>query len=268
MAVDKYGVTLPRADPNRSTGLMNFAGPSDYEVREQERYKRELAAAKNKGNAAAENKGNTAAENKGNTAASLTELLKLLKQQTAASAVTTKDITTPFKEAIAGLTSVAGDVEKTYQQGKRRTLSDIAMQSVNAGMANTLNMPAAGVAYDEANRPGTNVAVAGQKAGLLSNLGQTLAGVYGTNIGSQTSLANSLLGADTSLATANIGANASLTAAQLGANTSLSIAEMDLAANQANNSLKRYLAELELKYKYGGGGNNSLVALSMGDLFG
>ena len=73
-----------------------------------------------------------------------------------------------------------------YQQGKRRTLADIAMQSVNAGMANTLNMPAAGIAYDEANRAQTNLALGTQKAGILTGLGQTAAGMYGQNLGAQT----------------------------------------------------------------------------------
>ncbi|MEN6534530.1 MAG: hypothetical protein ABFD89_12760 [Bryobacteraceae bacterium] len=93
------------------------------------------------------------------------------------------DISGSYQKALDSLT---GDTEKLYQQGKRRTLSDIAMQSVNSGMANTLNMPAAGIAYDEANRASTNLALGQAKAGVLQNLGQTAAGVYGTNVGAQT----------------------------------------------------------------------------------
>lgn len=93
------------------------------------------------------------------------------------------DISGYFDKALA---SLSGDTEKMYQQGKRRTLSDIAMQSVNSGMANTLNMPAAGIAYDEANRAQTNLALGTQKAGILTGLGQTAAGMYGQNLGAQT----------------------------------------------------------------------------------
>ena len=93
------------------------------------------------------------------------------------------DISGYFDKALKSLT---GDTEQMYQQGKRRTLADIAMQGVNAGMANTLNMPAAGIAYDEANRAQTNLALGTQKAGILTGLGQTAAGMYGQNLGAQT----------------------------------------------------------------------------------
>jgi hypothetical protein len=156
------------------------------------------------------------------------------------------DITSAFQKAIAALSGTSSDVEKTYQAGKRNTLSDIAMQSVNAGMANTLNMPAAGIAYDQANRAATNTAVAGQKAGVLTSLGQTLAGVYGTNVGSSTSLSN----------------------AQTAANTSTQNAALQYSLNQQENALQKYLAELEMKYKYGGsGGGGSVQAASISDLF-
>jgi hypothetical protein len=157
--------------------------------------------------------------------------------------VNVMDVQSPFKQAIAALSGVGSDVEKTYQQGKRRTLSDIAMQSVNAGMANTINMPAAGIAYDAENRANTNVAVAGQKANLLGSMGQTMAGVYGTNVGAETSRSNALLGANTSMAES-----------QLGANTSRANANLSYQANQNNSALQKYLGELELKYKYGGTG--------------
>ena len=165
---------------------------------------------------------------------------------TATSQAATKNITNAFQQAINALSGAGSDVERTYQAGKRNTLSDIAMQSINAGMANTLNMPAAGVAYDQANRPGTNVAVAGQKAGVLTSLGQTLAGVYGTNVGADTSLSN----------------------AQTAANTSAQNAALQYALNQQSNALQQYLTELELKYKYGNSGAGSVSALSMSDLFG
>jgi hypothetical protein len=93
------------------------------------------------------------------------------------------DISGLFREALAGLT---GETEKMYQSGKRRTLSDIAMQSVNAGMANTLNMPAAGIAYDEANRAQTNLGLASKRADILTGLGGVAAGMYGQNLGAQT----------------------------------------------------------------------------------
>ena len=129
------------------------------------------------------------------------------------------DVSSLFREALASLT---GEGEKTYQAGKRRTLSDIAMQSVNAGMANTLNMPAAGIAYDEANRPAFNTMLGQQKAGILTGLGQTAAGMYGQNLGAQTSLQ-----------TANIGAGASMSNAALG-----------YQSNLAQQGLEKYLAEL------------------------
>lgn len=129
------------------------------------------------------------------------------------------DISKLFREALAGLT---GDTEKMYQQGKRRTLSDIAMQSVNAGMANTLNLPAASVAYDEANRPTTNLMLGQAKAGILQNLGQVAAGMYGQNLGAQTALQTAGIGAATSRTNA-------LTAAKV---------------NYAQLALQKYLAEL------------------------
>jgi hypothetical protein len=129
------------------------------------------------------------------------------------------DVSSLFREALASLTN---EGEKSYQTGKRRTLADIAMQSVNTGMANTLNMPAAGIAYDEANRPAFNTLLGTQKAGILQGLGQTAAGMYGQNLGAQTSLQ-----------TANIGAGASMSNAALGYQT-----------NVAQQGLERYLAEL------------------------
>jgi hypothetical protein len=132
------------------------------------------------------------------------------------------DISGYYDKALA---SLSGDTEKMYQQGKRRTLSDIAMQSINSGMANTLNMPAAGVAYDEANRPATNLALGEAKANILTGLGQTAAGMYGQNLASQTSMANARLGSDTSL-----------TSAQLGFQT-----------NAAQMALDKYLGELRNK---------------------
>ncbi len=130
------------------------------------------------------------------------------------------DVSGLFREALAGL---SGDTERMYQQGKRKTLSDIAMQSVNAGMANTLNMPSAGIAYDEANRPATNLALGTQKANILTGLGQTAAGMYGTNVGSATSLGT----------------------AQIGANTSLSNAATAAGVDYAQQALQRYIAQLQ-----------------------
>jgi hypothetical protein len=154
------------------------------------------------------------------------------------------DVSGLFREALAGL---SGDTETMYQQGKRKTLADIAMQSVNSGMANTLNMPAAGVAYDEANRAQTNLALGTQRANILTGLGQTAAGMYGTNVG-----------ADTSLQTA-----------QIGANTSLSNAATAARTDYAQQALQRYIAQLqnatsnrELTLQYPGGvGTNKVPAV-------
>jgi hypothetical protein len=106
-------------------------------------------------------------------------------------------------------------------------MSDIAMQSVNTGMANTLNMPAAGIAYDEANRPATNMAVANAKAGIYGDMGRTAAGIYGENLGAETQR----YGID------------------VGASTSRSNASLDFASSAANRQLQKYLGELEMKYK-------------------
>ena len=129
----------------------------------------------------------------------------------------------PFKQAIESLTGSQGDAERLFQQGKRRTLSDIAMNSIQSGLANTLNMGAASATYDVENRPGFNVGIAGQKAGLLSTLGQTAAGLYGTDVGASTS---------------RYGVDA------------------QTAMNNANNALKLYLSELERKYGSNSGGTS------------
>jgi uncharacterized protein len=147
-----------------------------------------------------------------------------------------------FEQAISTLSGAGSDVEKVYQTGKRRTLSDIASQSINAGMANTLNLPAASIAYDEANRPGTNVAIAGQKSAILTQLGQTLAGLYGTNVGANTAVTTANIGAQTSMANAQLGAQVDTAQqalqkyiAELNAKTSTTNAELDVeAAKQAN----------------------------------
>jgi hypothetical protein len=130
------------------------------------------------------------------------------------------DVSGLFREALAGLT---GETEKMYQQGKRRTLSDIAMQSVNSGMANTLNMPAAGIAYDEANRAQTNLGLASKRADILTGLGQTAAGMYGVNVGAETSRYGTDVGARTSLS--NTGTTAGV--------------------DYAQQALQRYIAQLQ-----------------------
>jgi len=168
-----------------------------------------------------------------------------------------------FREALASLTN---EGEKFYQTGKRRTLADIAMQSVNSGMANTLNMPAANIAYDEANRPAFNARLGEQKAGILAGLGQTAAGMYGQNLGAQTSRYATDVGAQTSrygidvgaqtsrygtdvgaqtarYAT-DVGAQTSLSNAATAAQTSLSNAAMGMQMSQAELDLNKYLGEL------------------------
>lgn len=145
------------------------------------------------------------------------------------SSVTENSVLSAYQEALKTLTSSTGDVEKMYQQGKRRTLADIATSSINAGAANTLNLPAASVAYDEANRAQTNVAVAGQKVGVLTDLANALSEIYQTNLGASTSMQQAQLSANTS--TAN---------AQLAAQTSL-------VQSQQQNALSKYIAELNTK---------------------
>jgi len=149
----------------------------------------------------------------------------------AAASGTPASVADPFKQALDTLSGASGDIEKNYQAGKRRTMSNIAMQSVNAGMANTLNMPAAELAYENEVRPGMNIGLAQAKAGVLQNLGQTAANVYGTQVGSSTSLQTAQMGAD-------------VTSQGQG---------LAFASNQANQALNKYIARL----KYGSGGGQS-----------
>ncbi|MCP4541695.1 MAG: hypothetical protein GY832_31570 [Chloroflexi bacterium] len=146
---------------------------------------------------------------------------------------TPASVAQPFERALSALSDTSGDIEKNYQTGKRRTMSNIAMQSVNAGMANTLNMPAAEMAYEGAVRPGMNIGLAQAKAGVLQNLGQTAANVYGTQVGADTSR----YGIDTSAAT-------SLQTAQMGADMTAQGQALQFASNRANDSLNRYIAQL------------------------
>ena len=138
---------------------------------------------------------------------------------------TPASVTAPFERALAELSGASSDMEKTYQSGKRRTMSNIAMQHVNAGMANVLNMPAAELAYEEAVRPGMNVQLAQSRAGVLQNLGGAAANMYGTQVGAQTALQTAQMGSDTSMATAG----------------------MQFASNRANQALQRYIADLSAK---------------------
>jgi len=147
------------------------------------------------------------------------------------------DIAGYFDKALADLT---GDAEKAYQQGKRRSLADIAMQSMNSGMANTLNMPAATIAYDEANRPTFNTMLGQQKAGILTGLGRTAADIYGAN-----------LRARTSVQAAQIGADASMSNAALAANTASSQQALQQYVAELNNQAVN--RELSLKYRSSGG---------------
>ena len=151
------------------------------------------------------------------------------KQAAATTGPKWNDISGYFGQALSGLT---GEVEKMYQSGKRRAMGDIAMQSVNAGMANTLNLPSADIAYDEANRPATNLGLAQTKASIVTDLGKTAAGIYGENLGAQTSR----YGID------------------MGAATARSNASLDYQSSAANRAWQQYLGELELKYKASGQG--------------
>lgn len=197
---------LAAGDPNRGTGLYKFAGASDLERNiAKEQAKRAKSASAGAGAGAGAGGVDAGGPQWG-------------------------DISGLFREALAGL---SGEGEKTYQAGKRRSMSDIAMQSVNAGMANTLNLPSAGIAYDEANRPAFNTMLGQQKANILTGLGQTAAGMYGTNVGAQTSRYGIDVGAKTSLQTANIGAGADLSRTAMG-----------MQGDAAQRELQRYIAGL------------------------
>jgi len=163
---------------------------------------------------------------------------------------TPASVADPFKQALDTLSGAGSDVEKMYQTGKRRTMSNIAMQSVNAGMANTLNMPAAELAYENEVRPGTNVGIAQAKAGVLQNLGQTAAGIYGTQVGASTARHGIDVGSQTSLQTA-----------QMGADTAVHGQALQFASNQANQSLQRYIAELSNRPQIGGSTNTQPVPI-------
>lgn len=150
-----------------------------------------------------------------------------------AASPTPKDVAQPFERALATLSGADSDAEKLYQQGRRQALSQGAISSINAGAANTVNMPAMGIAYDQANRPGFNVGAAAQKAGVLQNLGGTAANIYGTNVGAETSR----YGVD------------------VGAQTAAAGQGLQFASNQANRALQQYIAQL-----------NSQPTLAMGNV--
>jgi len=158
---------------------------------------------------------------------------------------TPASVTQPFQQALDTLSGAGSDVEKMYQSGKRKTMSNIAMQSVNAGMANTLNMPAAELAYEGEVRPGTNVGVAQAKAGVLQNLGQTAASIYGTQVGAETSRYNT-----------DVGSSTSLQLGQMNQNTAMSGQGLTFASNRANQSLQKYIADL----RSGGSANTQPVS--------
>jgi hypothetical protein len=133
-----------------------------------------------------------------------------------------QSVTQPFERALATLSGADSDAERLYQQGRRQALSQGAISAINAGAANTVNMPAMGIAYDQANRPGFNVGVAAQKANVLQNLGNTAAGIYSTNVGAETSR----YGIDTGTA------------------SDVRSQNLTFATNQANQALQQYIAQL------------------------
>ena len=133
-----------------------------------------------------------------------------------------QSVAEPFERALATLSGADSDAERLYQQGRRTALSQGAISAINAGAANTVNMPAMGIAYDQANRPGFNVGVAAQKAGVLQNLGSTAANIYGVNVGAETSRY----------------------ATDVGAATASSGQALQFASNQANQALQQYIAQL------------------------
>lgn len=160
------------------------------------------------------------------------------------------DISGLFREALGSLTD---DTEKMYQAGKRRTLSDIAMQSVQSGMANTLNMPAAGIAYDEANRSATNLALGQAKAGILTNLGQTAANIYGQNLGAQTQRYGIDVGAQTQKYSTDVGSQTQRYTADVGAQTQQTGYALSAASDAAQRALQKYIADLQYGGQQGGG---------------
>jgi hypothetical protein len=103
-----------------------------------------------------------------------------------------------------------------------------------------------GIAYDQANRPGFNVGIAAQKAGVLQNLGQTAAGIYGVDVGAQTSRYATDVGAAT--AASGQAMQASLGQQELQSN---------FATNQANRALQKYIADLNAKTELAIRGNTS-----------
>ena len=236
---------LQAGDPNRGLGVFNFAGPSDLERNIQ----KELAKRKQSSRLASPASSRPASSSPASSSPA--------PSAPAAGPVPVAgpgwgDVSSLFREALASLTN---EGEKSYQTGKRRTLADIAMQSVNSGMANTLNMPAAGIAYDEANRPAFNTRLGEQKAGILTGLGQTAAGMYGQNLGAQTSRYATDVGAQTSRYGTDVGAQTARYATDVGAQTSrsnaataagasLSNAAMGMQMSQANLDLNKYLGEL------------------------
>jgi hypothetical protein len=144
------------------------------------------------------------------------------KSSSTASSAVPQSVAQPFERALAALSGADSDAERLYQQGRRQALSQGAISSINAGAANTVNMPAMGIAYDQANRPGFNVGVAAQKAGVLQNLGNTAANIYGTNVGAETSRY----------------------ATDVGAQSAAAGQGMQFASNQANQALQQYIAQL------------------------
>lgn len=88
-------------------------------------------------------------------------------------------VTDAFNKALESLTEGLGPKSQLFQQSKRKTLSDIAMNSVQTGMANTLNMPAASIAYDKQVLPGLQAQQADATSGLYSQLAQMISGYLG-----------------------------------------------------------------------------------------
>lgn len=86
-----------------------------------------------------------------------------------------------FQKALGSLTGSGSAVEKMYDAGKRKTLSQIAMNMVNSGMANVLNVPAFNLAYEQDVRPGVDVSIAQALAQLYGQWAGVGANVYGTN---------------------------------------------------------------------------------------
>jgi len=135
---------------------------------------------------------------------------------------TPSDVSGAFERALAELSGSTDAAQKLYAQGRNQATSQAAIAAMNSGTSNFFNAGGFGLAYDQANRPGFEVGLAAQRANVLQNLGQTAAGIYGTNVGAQTSRYGTDVGA-------GIAAQGNV---------------LQFRSNMANQALQKYIADL------------------------